>query len=587
MLAAGRPLPFRWGARGGMHAGMSLPDAHAAPHAHDGHDADSGHPPLSIREALFGAPLAGQPPGQPPVTPGQELGPIVLYAIAVGALALLMPIAVQTLVNTVAFGTLLQPLVVLTLGLLVALGMASVFTALSTYAVEMLERRFFLRWYLEVSGRLSRLAHPVENREELINRFFEIYMAQKSVRSVLVGGLEAALTVSVGLVVLSVYHPLLAAFATLLTAIMVGVLWGGSGTGFRLARLESRAKYDLVSWIEELTIGHRLVAGTRRLVEHADERARDYLHARARRFSAVYRQRIALWSLQAVSTASLLGAGGWLVMQGQLTLGQLVAAELIVSGIGFSIAKLGGVADVVYDLGASATKLDHLAHGLSTAPEVGDGATLSERPWAVSLRAGDEARQVAPGACLAIVGDEGPQESLVEALLLEVSECEAEVRYDGCLLSDVHHDATRKRVVYVGVGNAFSGTLLRNVAATSERVSRARVRETLLRVGLDVDLDLCIDRSGAPLTRSDLVRLAVARAALAEPSVVVVDRALDTLEPDSAMALLASLEGATRLVVTQRADLAARIGNTFSLGHGRPPTDPPTDPPANAGEVRS
>ncbi len=518
-------------------------------------------PRSSIRAVLFGpeAPVDRAPEILP------ELGPVVLYAVAIGALSLLMPIAVQTLVNTVAFGTLLQPLVVLSLALLLALGLSSVFSALSTWAVETLERRFFLRWYLVVANRLSRLARTPENRDELINRFLEIYAAQKSVRSALLGGLESALTITVGLIVLSLYHPVLAAFAVLLTIVLAAALLGWWRAGFALARAESRAKYHLLSWIEELTIGHRLVAGSSGLLERADDRAKDYLQARAQRFRTVFRQRLALWGLQAVAMASLLGAGGWLVMQGQLTLGQLVAAELIVSGIGLSIAKLGGYVDVIYDLGASCTKLEHLRAGLTTAPGVDAGTTLAHKPWSVRLRSRDSERHVEPGELLVVTGSERRQESLVEALLLEANQCGLEVAYDGVSLADLDHRTVRHRIAYVGTGTAFSGTVLQNVTAGCQHIDRARARATLEQVGLSGELDAWMDRAGRPFPHSDLTRIAVARAALSDASIAVVDRALDTLDPEEATQLLRVLRGMTCIVVTQRAELAMRLGAPFVL----------------------
>ena len=62
-------------------------------------------------------------------------------------------------------------------------------------------------------------------------------------------------------------------------------------------------------------------------------------------------------SLQAVASTVLLGLGGWLVVAGELTLGQLVAAELIVTVIVGSFAKFGKHMESFYDILASVDKL--------------------------------------------------------------------------------------------------------------------------------------------------------------------------------------------------------------------------------------
>ena len=56
----------------------------------------------------------------------EDIVVIVIYGVALGLLSLAVPIAVQSLVNTVAFGSLIQPLVVLAVLLLVALTGAAV-----------------------------------------------------------------------------------------------------------------------------------------------------------------------------------------------------------------------------------------------------------------------------------------------------------------------------------------------------------------------------------------------------------------------------------------------------------------------------
>jgi len=500
----------------------------------------------------------------------QELGPVVLYAVAVGGLTLLMPIAVQTLVNTVTFGTLTQPLLVLSLILLVALGMSSTFSALSTWTVEVMERRFFLRWYLDVSSRMSRLAKAHENREELVNRLFEVYAAQKSVRSLLVGGLEAALTIAVGLVVLSLYHPILAAFSVLLTLSLWFALAVLGRRGFALARIESQSKYELVAWLEELGIGHRAVASGPRLVREADRRAKHYLQARSDHFVVAFRQHIALWALQAFSMASLLAAGGWLVMQGQLTLGQLVAAELIVSGLGLSVAKLGLYVDTAYDLVASAAKLSHLREGLGTVAEVEGGTTLPAAPWSLRIAEAGVETEVLPGGILLVNGDERAQSDLLDELLLEAHSPTRRIALHDVDVTDVSHRSTRARICFVGRQDIFSGSVFDNACSAADTaIDRDAVRRALKRVGFDGDLDLTLDRCGVPLTAGDLARIGLARALLSRAALVVIDRTLDEFEAEEAARLLDVLRGMTRVVFTRRRDFASLFDGRLTLTSAR------------------
>ncbi|MFN7131708.1 MAG: hypothetical protein ACK4N5_06470, partial [Myxococcales bacterium] len=80
---------------------------------------------------------------------------VVIYAVAVGLLALATPVAVQSLVNTVAFGSVVQPLVVLTILLIGCLVFAGVLRVMQTAVVEVLQQRLFVRVATDVAWRLS------------------------------------------------------------------------------------------------------------------------------------------------------------------------------------------------------------------------------------------------------------------------------------------------------------------------------------------------------------------------------------------------------------------------------------------------
>lgn len=72
------------------------------------------------------------------------------------------------------------------------------------------------------------------------------------------------------------------------------------------------------------------------------------------------RQIVGSFLLQAIASASLLAIGGWLVINQQMTLGQLVAAEIVVALVTSNITKFGKHLEMLYDLLASLDKLGHL-----------------------------------------------------------------------------------------------------------------------------------------------------------------------------------------------------------------------------------
>jgi ABC-type bacteriocin/lantibiotic exporter with double-glycine peptidase domain len=105
----------------------------------------------------------------------KDLWVILIFSIIVGVLALASPIAVEALVNTVAFGRYLQPVVVLAILLFAFLAFAGAMRALITFIVEILQRRLFIRIVEDLAYRLPRVRQQALDGihgPELVNRFF-------------------------------------------------------------------------------------------------------------------------------------------------------------------------------------------------------------------------------------------------------------------------------------------------------------------------------------------------------------------------------------------------------------------------------
>ena len=142
----------------------------------------------------------------------QDIGTLIAYGLGIGLLSLATPIAVQALVNTIAFGALLQPLFVLTLILLVLVSCSNTLVALQFYVVEMLQRRLFVRLFGETANRLQRAlisAHDSQYLPELVNRFFDVVSLQKTAASLLLETLGYLLQTLIGMILLAFYHPML------------------------------------------------------------------------------------------------------------------------------------------------------------------------------------------------------------------------------------------------------------------------------------------------------------------------------------------------------------------------------------------
>ncbi len=511
----------------------------------------------------------------------QDVYAVLMYSIAVGMLNLAIPVAAQTMVNTVAFGTLLQPILVLALLLLFALGIQAVLAAVETYTVEVLQRRIFLRVVSTLAHRLPRMRLECWDKEdgaEAMNRAFDIFTIQKSVASLLVGALDIGLTLALGLLVLAFYHPYLLVLDLVLIAVVVMIFLPLGRHGIETAVSESRAKYRIVHWFESVASSHRdfrSLEGPAHVHEQTDALAGNYLHARAQHFRIVLRQTIALLATQALTGAVVLGVGGFLVLGRQLTLGQLVAAELIVSAVVAALSKAGKYIETYYDLLAAIDKVEHITE-LPLERSTGDNFSASE-PIAVAAEDITLARhqaltpvslQLAKGARVGVTGDGRYRHALLDVLSGQTPPRTGVIRFDGQHEVDLHLPSLRRTIALVRAGALSPGTLADNLrfgASSTERVATRSLMDQLLPQALVADLDDEIHE--LELSQDEQMLMLLMRAMLKKPRLLVVDGVLDLLPQTTrarVMPLLCAVDAPWSLVVhSQNPEVLAQLSSIW------------------------
>ncbi|MDH3200121.1 MAG: ATP-binding cassette domain-containing protein [Myxococcales bacterium] len=545
-------------------------------------------------------------PGAPPARPSplqrtrqlleldrEDIVVIVIYGVALGLLSLAVPIAVQSLVNTVAFGSLIQPLIVLTVLLAVALIGSAVLRALQVRIVEMLQRRLFVRIVAEISGRLPRVsarALQAANGPELLNRFFDVFTTQKSIASLLLGGIDALLIALVGLVVLAFYHPALLAFDIVLIvgAVIVLVPLGRGGTGTSL--VESKAKYAVAGWLEEMArhpLWFKLAGGEQFARARAESLAKAYLVKRDKHFRVVFRQLMGALTIEVVASVALLAVGGLLVIERQLSIGQLVAAELIVTAVVASIAKLGGKVEIFYDLVAAVDKLGEI-FDLPLERSGGESPPRGERDRGeltlegVELDLHDQETldaidlRLQPGQWTVVSGaSERVTSDLVDAIFGLVPPRAGTIEIDGHDSRDLSLRELRKRIAIVRETEILPGCVADNLRAANPDLTAEESWDVLSRVGLaewvrgtpeGLRTDLLAD--GSPLSRTQSLELTIARGLAGKPSVLILDRTLDQVGPSERLRLfdaLASRRDVTVLLISDDPELLARADHHFDL----------------------
>lgn len=485
-----------------------------------------------------------------------DLLALTTYAVATGILTLIVPVAMQAVVNTVAAGVFLQPLIVLSLMVLGGLALAGGLHVAKLAIIERLQQRIFARTAMQIADRLHHVRIQSLRHEyapELVNRFFDVLTIQKSLAKMLFDGLGAVVQALVGLTLLGVSSPALLALngaVVVLALLMVFVLGYG---GLRSSVQESKCKYAVADWLEDLARCHpslKVHGGDEHLLRRADDAVIAYIEARKSHFRVTRRQALGHYAFTAAAGAGVLAAGGWLVLNGALTLGQLVAAQIIVTTVLAAMEKVVRQSEDFFDLLTALEKVEHITElereregGEPIPLEQGRGLRVAAR--GVRFRYGDDPvldgfnLTMEPGDRVSLVGASGAGKSTFASLLCGLEEASHGVlELDGVDLRDADLASVRRQVAIVDDHHEIiDGTIEENITLGRPHVRREDVRWALDVTKLADEVATMRDgvatrivSGGQNLSRGQVQRVLIARAIVGRPRLLILDEAFTGID---------------------------------------------------------
>jgi len=289
----------------------------------------------------------------------------IFYGLAIATLTLAVPIAVQTLINTIANIASVRAVVILALVLFLTLVVSGVLSALRTRVMEYYERKVYARLTAELSLKTIRAPHSFfegGRNTTITQRYFDIITLQKNLPELMIDGFAVLTQMLVGFVLVSFYHPALFVFNALIVATMY-LIWKVWGSGAKLTAIQlSHAKYSTAKWLDDIASAHEFFKSSRHM-DYAGRKTEgmieQYIDTHKHHFKYTFSQTLMFLLLYALASASLLGLGGWLVVVGQLSIGQLVAAELIMSALFVGMSQFTNYLKMYYELYGAADKIGH------------------------------------------------------------------------------------------------------------------------------------------------------------------------------------------------------------------------------------
>ncbi len=415
----------------------------------------------------------------------REITYLYVYAVAAGLISLALPLGIQSIIGFVSSGQIPVSVVVLICLIVLALLLVGGLQVMQLWLVEYLQQRIFARTAFDFAYRIPRLQAESLTKyypPELMNRFFDVVSLQKGLAKILLDFSTAVIQIVFGLILLSLYHPYFIFLGVILIVVLVTIIWLTGKKGVETSLEESKYKYKLVAWLEEMARSlstFKLVGHTNLPMERTDGYVSKYLKVRKEHFSVLMTQYLSFVGFKTFITGGLLVLGCILVVQREINIGQFVASEIIIILIMNAVEKIIIKLDTVYDV---LTSLDKIGMVTDLPIEDVKGTRLEELPLDGGLgiqvrhlryRHPDTKKLVIDNisfsikpserVCLAGYNNSG-KSTLISLLLGLYPSYEGSIVYSDVSLRDLHIGSLRSLIGdNISTEQVFDGTLIENI----------------------------------------------------------------------------------------------------------------------------
>ncbi len=481
-----------------------------------------------------------------------EIRYLYLFSFINGLITLSLPLGVQAIMSTIIGGQINSSWVLL----IIIIGIGTIangsLTYIQLYISEILQRKLFARSAFDFAYRIPRLRLEVISKQfapELINRFFDVLTLQKGLPKLLIDFTNALLQIILGLILLSVYHPVFIILSIIVVFMLVLVIALSSSKGLETSIYESKYKYKVVSWLEELARAMHTfkLAGQSKLpMERTDYLVGNYLTYRKKHFSILMGQFGIFIFFKAIVTMALLALGSYLVMNNSINLGQFVAAELIIILVLNSAEKIIYTMETIYDVLTALDKIGYVTDlpleiekgkkELNTAPDLGKGLSiratnlnfnhsenLQFKQLNFTINAGDR-------VCLTGKSNSG-KSVLLQVIAGLYTDYQGVMAYNDIPISNLNINSLRGYIGnYSDKEDIFEGSFLENITIGNDNMSLDRLKEIVKLVGLTEYVELLPQGyetpflpTGQGLSQNIIQRILLLRAIIHQPKLLVID----------------------------------------------------------------
>jgi ABC-type bacteriocin/lantibiotic exporter with double-glycine peptidase domain len=415
----------------------------------------------------------------------KDISYIYINSIFAGLIGLILPLGVQAIIGLISGGDFSASLWMLIGVVTIGTALTGIIKIMQITIMETIQRRVFVRSSFDFSYRLPRLKLDSLARfypPELVNRFFDTLNLQKGLPKIMIDFSEAILNITFGVILMAFYHSFFAFFGVFLGFLLFLVYRFTGPRGLSSSLSESKYKYEVVFWLEEMARSlntFKMAGYTPYPLRRTDGLVSKYLDNRAEHFKVLKFQYAVIVAFKVLITFALLALGSYLVINNEMTIGQFVAAEIVVILVIGNVEKVILTMEAIYDV---LTALDKLGFVTDLPIEKTDGLRFDQidrqKPMHLqvenlSFKFEDSDRptlngvslEIQPGERVCIAGSQSSGKSTLLQLIAGIyADFEGSIAYNGFPLKSLDLCSLRGNIGdYIHESNIFTGTILENI----------------------------------------------------------------------------------------------------------------------------
>lgn len=481
-----------------------------------------------------------------------------------GVFSVVSPLSVQSLVNYIGVGGSGQPIIIIGIVFFVLIALKGIFLIFEKIVVEYIQRRIFIKnAYDSVDALLNLDQNETKqiNLTERTNRFFDVIVIQKSVVTLLSTGILTLSQGLIGSIALIIYSPYFLFVVISLILFFIFVIKIIGKDGYSTAVEVSKIKFEFVNWLFQIASNCDFVSrlGSKSyLSDKTNLIINRFLSKREHHFKILLNQNISTYIFYTLISTAMILLGGYLVINGNINLGQFVAAEVIFFSAISSLIRFVNQLDSYYELTAAFDKVSQLTQlkqevytknrmRISSIDQISfSSIDISDKKLLPFQGLSNQVFKKGEAVAL-YCKHEFFRNSLAEALVGKNKSINPFYMVNGNFYQTIDHQDFLSKTQYIKENIIFEDTLLNNINISKDNPDLDELYELFSQFDFyengarQITLDDMLYAADLILDHLQVIKFQFIRALLAKPSVLIIDSYFDNLSPNVANFLISKL----------------------------------------------